>query len=78
MSFVTNLSAGNFVASGAYIAPAPPSLIVPTGNSNNQLAIVGCFTRGQVGQPIFVSTAGDWLRGSDFRRPSVRVTTIPF
>ena len=77
MAFVTNLSAGNFVASGAYISPAPPSLIVPVGNSNNQLAVVGCFTRGAVGQPIFVSTAGTGSAAPIFAAVGAG-TTLPF
>lgn len=58
MSFVSNLSAGNFVTPGAFIAAAPPSLIIPKGRPSNVVQIVGTATKGAFNTPIRVSTAG--------------------
>jgi len=58
MAFVSNLASGNFVTPGAFVAQAPPALIVPNGRPSNVVQIVGTATDGPFNQPIYVSTAG--------------------
>ncbi len=77
MGFISNGALGNFQRTGVFLENASPSLIIPTGDSDNVLAIVGCASGGAKDQPIFVSTASSGSAGPIFAAIG-QDTTLPF